>query len=39
MRNIESTYREFRYDATKCEVALLLIKEDTQKNLLEGHIT
>ena len=39
MRNIESTYREFRSDATKCEVALLLIKEDTQKNLLEGHIT
>ena len=31
--------REFRSGATKCEVALMLIKEDTQKNLLEGHIT
>ena len=39
MRNVESTYNEFRSDATKCEVALLLIKEDAQKNLLEGRIT
>ena len=39
MRNVESTYREFRSDATKCEVALILLKQEAQGDLLEGHIT
>jgi hypothetical protein len=36
MRKIESTYRDFRSDATKCEVALLMIKDEAQKDLIEG---
>jgi hypothetical protein len=30
MMNIESTYIELRSDATKCEVALLLLKEEAR---------
>jgi len=39
MMNIESTYIELRSDATNCEVALLLLKEEAQRDLLEGRIT
>ena len=34
-----ATYREFRSDATKCEIALLLLKEEAQRDLLKGSIT
>jgi len=39
MRNIESTFTKFRSDVSKCEVALLLIKEEAQRDLEEGRIT
>ena len=39
MKKTASTYREFRSDASKCEVALLMIREEAQKDLEEGRIT
>lgn len=39
MKKMESTYRESRSDASKCEAALLLIRDQTQRDLEEGRIT
>jgi len=39
MRNIESTFTKFRSNVSKCEVALLLIREEAQRDLEGGRIT
>ena len=38
MRNVESTFRRFKSDESKCEVALLLVREEAQRDLEEGRL-
>lgn len=39
MRNVESTFRRFKSDESKCEVALLLVREEAQRDLEDGRLT
>lgn len=39
MRKMESTYRKFGSDSSKCEGALLLIREEAEEDVEEGRLT
>lgn len=38
MRDMEETFRDYRSDVTKCEVALMLMRDKAQKHVEEGRI-